>query len=87
VAVSYLAEDLLSLRPENVMAIGDDLSDIDMLRYAGIGVAMGNASASVKAAADWVTETVERDGAATAIENWILRGKPDRGRLVSTAGR
>ena len=73
-AVTHLAEELLSLRPENVMTIGDDQSDIEMLQYAGIGVAMGNASTSVKAAADWVTDTVEEDGVASAVEKWILDG-------------
>ena len=71
-AVSYLAEVLMGLRPENVMAIGDDFTDIEMLRYAGIGVAMGNAPAAVKAFADWVTTSVERDGVAEAVERWIL---------------
>jgi Cof subfamily protein (haloacid dehalogenase superfamily) len=72
-AVSYLAEDIMGLRPENVMAIGDDFTDIEMLKYAGIGVAMGNAPAEVKALADWVTTTVEEDGVARAVERWILR--------------
>lgn len=72
-AVSYLVEKVLALRPENVMAIGDDLTDIEMLRYAGIGVAMGNAPAAVKAAADWVTNNVEEDGVAEAVKQWILR--------------
>src|SRR5205814_10556341 len=71
-AVSYLAEELLALRPENVMAIGDDFTDIEMLEYAGIGVAMGNAPAAVKACADWVTSTIEEDGATRAIKRWIL---------------
>jgi hydroxymethylpyrimidine pyrophosphatase-like HAD family hydrolase len=71
-AVRCLAEEIMALRPENVMAIGNDLSDIDMLEYAGIGVAMGNASPSVKACADWVTTSIEQDGVATAVERWIL---------------
>jgi hydroxymethylpyrimidine pyrophosphatase-like HAD family hydrolase len=62
-AVRYLAEWIMGLSPENVMAVGDDFNDIEMLRYAGIGVAMGNAPAAVKASADWVTTTIER---------WIL---------------
>jgi Cof subfamily protein (haloacid dehalogenase superfamily) len=74
-AVSYLAEEIMRLRPENVMAVGDDFSDIEMLRYAGIGVAMGNAPEEVKASADWVTTTVEKDGVARAIEKWILSAR------------
>jgi hydroxymethylpyrimidine pyrophosphatase-like HAD family hydrolase len=71
-AVRWLAEEIMALRPENVMAIGDDFSDIEMLDYAGIGVAMGNAPAAVKACADWVTTTIEEDGVARAVERWIL---------------
>lgn len=74
-AVSYLAEEVMRLRPENVMAVGDDFTDIEMLQYAGIGVAMGDAPAMVKASADWVTTSVEKDGVATAVERWILRAK------------
>jgi Cof subfamily protein (haloacid dehalogenase superfamily) len=72
-AVSYLAEEIMSLRPENVMAVGDDFNDIGMLRYAGIGVAMEQAPLAVRAYADWVTTTMEKDGVARAIERWILR--------------
>lgn len=71
-AVSYLAEEMMALRPENVMAIGDDFTDVEMLRYAGVGVAMGNAPEAVKASADWVTAGVEEDGVAEAVERWIL---------------
>lgn len=72
-AVRYLAEQIMALRPENVMAVGDDFTDIEMLLYAGVGVAMGNAPAAVKASADWVTTTIEKDGVARAVEKWILR--------------
>jgi Cof subfamily protein (haloacid dehalogenase superfamily) len=71
-AVSYLAEEIMALRPENVMAIGDDFTDIEMLRYAGIGVAMGHAPVAVKTSADWVTTSFEKDGVAKAVEKWIL---------------
>lgn len=71
-AVSYLAEEIMGLRPENVMAIGNDFTDIELLRYAGIGVAMGNAPVAVRVAADWVTATIEEDGVAKAVEKWIL---------------
>ena len=74
-AVSYLAEEIMKLRPENVMAVGDDFTDIEMLQYAGIGVAMGNAPAPVKECADWVTATIEEDGMARAVERWILPGQ------------
>ena len=82
-AVSYLAEGIMGLSPENVMAIGDDFADVEMLRYAGIGVAMGNAPSAVKASADWVTTTIEEDGVAAAVERWILRRRLPR----SASGR
>jgi Cof subfamily protein (haloacid dehalogenase superfamily) len=71
-ALTYLTEEILGLRPENVIAIGDDFTDIGMLQYAGIGVAMGNAPAALKRFADWVTTTIEQDGVARAVERFIL---------------
>ena len=52
------------------IAFGDGENDISMLEYAGMGVAMGGASGNVKAHADYVTDTVERDGIARAIEHF-----------------
>jgi hypothetical protein len=72
-AVQYLAESCLGLQPENVMVIGDNFNDLEMIQYAGIGIAMGSAPAGVKAYADWVAPDVEMDGAAIAIEKFLLR--------------
>ncbi|MEK0186415.1 Cof-type HAD-IIB family hydrolase [Microcoleus anatoxicus] len=71
-AVQYIAEDLLGLQPENVMAIGDNFNDVEMISYAGVGVAMGNAPSEVKAGANWVAPDVEEDGVAAAIAQFIL---------------
>jgi Cof subfamily protein (haloacid dehalogenase superfamily) len=71
-AVRYLAEQLLGLSPANVMAIGDNFNDVEMLAYAGTGVAMGNAPAGVQAVASWVAPNVDKDGAAAAIEEFLL---------------
>ncbi|WYL96661.1 MAG: Cof-type HAD-IIB family hydrolase [Gloeotrichia echinulata IR180] len=71
-AVRYLAEELLGLQSANVMTIGDNFNDVEMLQYAGIGVAMGNAPAPVQAIAHWVAPTVEEDGAAVAIDKFIV---------------
>lgn len=57
---------------DRVGAIGDHDNDVALLRWAGVGVAMGNASAAAKAAADVVTASNLRDGAAEAIESWVL---------------
>ncbi|MEH2328573.1 Cof-type HAD-IIB family hydrolase [Nostoc sp.] len=72
IAVRYLAEELLGLQLANVMAIGDNFNDVEMLEYAGLGVAMGNAPAGVQAIAKWVAPSVEEDGAAVAIEKFLL---------------
>ncbi len=54
-----------------VAAIGDDVNDIEMLRSAGIGIAVDNALDEVKAAADWVTAAANADGVAAAIERLL----------------
>ncbi|MBL7132567.1 MAG: HAD family phosphatase [Phycisphaerae bacterium] len=64
----------LSVSSEEVMAIGDNANDVGMLKWAGIGVAMGNAPASVIAAADYVTDHHDADGAAKAIHEIIIKG-------------
>ncbi|MBW4680785.1 MAG: Cof-type HAD-IIB family hydrolase [Microcoleus vaginatus WJT46-NPBG5] len=71
-AVRYLAEEILGLPASSVMTIGDNFNDVEMLAYAGLGVAMGNAPAEVKAVAKWVAPSVEQDGAAAAIEAFLL---------------
>ncbi|MFN6563362.1 MAG: Cof-type HAD-IIB family hydrolase [Nostoc sp. ChiSLP01] len=72
-AVRYLAEELLGLEVANVMAIGDNFNDLEMLEYAGIGIAMGNAPTQVQAIAQWVAPSVDHDGAAVAIEKFLLQ--------------
>jgi len=72
-AVQYLAEESLGLRADQVMAIGDNYNDLEMLIYAGIGVAMGDAPKGVRDRADWVAPSVEDDGVVVAIEEFILK--------------
>ncbi|WP_026576690.1 Cof-type HAD-IIB family hydrolase [Bacillus sp. UNC438CL73TsuS30] len=59
------------ISPNEVVAIGDGPNDIEMLRHVGTGVAMGNASEEVKAAADFVTGHHENDGLAEFIERYL----------------
>ncbi|GHI00081.1 HAD family hydrolase [Neobacillus kokaensis] len=61
------------ISPNEVAAIGDGPNDLEMLRHAGTGVAMGNASDMVKAAADFVTGHHEHDGLAEFIERYLLK--------------
>ena len=54
------------------MAFGDGENDLSMLVHAGIGVAMGTASGEVKAQADYVTGTVDKDGIVAALQHFGL---------------
>lgn len=66
---------ILGIPMSAVMALGDSGNDITMLRQAGLGVAMGNAPEFVKAAADVCALPYDEDGAAKAIEQYILKSK------------
>ena len=46
-----------------------------MIEYAGLGVAMGNAPAAIKALADVTTTSNEEDGVATAIKRYVLQAQ------------
>jgi len=72
-AVKYLAEQVLGLDATQVMTIGDNFNDVEMIQYAGVGVAMGNAPLGLQALANWVAPDVENDGVVAAIEQFILR--------------
>ncbi|GAE25511.1 hydrolase [Halalkalibacter wakoensis JCM 9140] len=62
----------IGITMDQVLAIGDSLNDLAMIKEAGIGVAMGNAQPFVKESADWVTTTNNEDGVAKAIEKWVI---------------
>ncbi|MGN1079623.1 MAG: Cof-type HAD-IIB family hydrolase [Alphaproteobacteria bacterium] len=55
---------------DEIMAFGDGGNDVDMLRFAGTGVAMGNAADSVKQAADYVTADIDDDGIFKALKHF-----------------
>ena len=57
---------------ERIMAVGDALNDLSMIKAAGLGVVMANGSAEVKGMADAVTCTNDEDGVAVAIEKYVL---------------
>ncbi|WP_370459499.1 HAD family hydrolase [Isoptericola sp. BMS4] len=63
--------DRLGVAPAATVAVGDGRNDIDMLRWAGRGVAMGDADDVVRDAADEVTGTVEEDGAAAVLRSLL----------------
>ena len=64
--------DCLNIPICETIAVGDGWNDVEILQAAGLGVAMGNAAPEVKAAADAVTEDCDHDGAALAIERYML---------------
>ncbi|MCD6304209.1 MAG: HAD family phosphatase [Planctomycetes bacterium] len=68
----------LGISRQQVMAIGDNANDVGMLQWAGVAVAMANAAPETRAAADYVTEDHDADGAALAIRRIILEGQADR---------
>ena len=53
-------------------AFGDDFVDIEMIKLCGTGVAVDNAITEVKEAADYVTDSSEKDGVAKFIEKFLL---------------
>lgn len=61
----------LGVAQDDVLAIGDGHNDVEMLAWAGRGVAMGQSPTSVQKAADDVTETVEADGVALELARWF----------------
>ncbi len=70
-AIEAIATDT-GIAPAQMIAFGDDYVDIGMLRLCGCGVAMGNAVAAVRQAADDVTGTNDADGVAAYLERRLL---------------
>ena len=66
--------DQLGIDAAATIAVGDADNDIDMLRAAGLGVAMGNANEGARAAADVVVADNDHDGCAEAIDRFLLGG-------------
>ncbi|HEY3364029.1 MAG TPA: Cof-type HAD-IIB family hydrolase [Symbiobacteriaceae bacterium] len=62
----------LGIGAEEVIAVGDNYNDVEMLRQAGLGVAMGNAPDEVKQAADHVTARNVDHGVARVIEQFVI---------------
>lgn len=69
--ISLLAEKL-GIKREEVICVGDAGNDKHMIEYAGLGVAMGNASEEIKSISDYVTYSNNEDGVAHVIDKFIL---------------
>jgi Cof subfamily protein (haloacid dehalogenase superfamily) len=61
----------MGLKPDEIIAMGDNYNDIEMIQYAGMGVAMGNAPDDIKSLAKYVTDTNNNDGVRKALEKFF----------------
>lgn len=71
-AVKVLA-DFYGISQDEVICMGDGENDLSMIKYAGLGVVMGNAPDCIKKYADYITDTNDNDGVAKAIEEFVLK--------------
>ncbi|MPQ43870.1 Cof-type HAD-IIB family hydrolase [Clostridium tarantellae] len=67
--------EYLGIKKEEIICIGDQQNDLEMIKFAGLGIAMGNATDEIKSCAEYITETNDNDGVAKAIEKFILKIK------------
>ena len=72
-AIENLAKSL-NIQPQEVMAIGDNMNDAQMIKKAGLGIVMGNAAPYIKKMADEIVADNNNSGVAEAIEKYILKG-------------
>ena len=70
-ALAFLGERY-GIGPGRMISIGDNFNDLDMIEYAGLGVAMGNAPDAVRRAADLVAPANDADGVAHIIDTCLL---------------
>lgn len=66
--------EYLDIRMDEVIAVGDADNDIDVLRKAGLSIAMGNANENVKSICDVIVSDCDSDGCVEAIEKYLLKG-------------
>ena len=77
----------MEFEPDQIVAIGDDMNDIPMIREAGLGVAMGNARPEVKAVAKRVIGTNREEGLAISSMNWSQITSVEPYRRIATRSR
>jgi Cof subfamily protein (haloacid dehalogenase superfamily) len=78
-ALAFLA-GRYGISREETIAAGDNGNDVTMIEWAGLGVAMANATPEALAAADWVAPSVAEDGVADLIDRFILSTASPHGR-------
>ncbi len=64
---------MLDVKKEQVMVVGDGGNDLPLFEESGFRVAMGNAGEALKSKADHITDNVENDGLAMALEKYVIR--------------
>jgi hypothetical protein len=69
--VEFLCK-LWNLSKDEVLTIGDQNNDIDLIQAGGIGVAMGNGTPELRECADFITDTVQNDGFVKAVEKFVI---------------
>lgn len=69
-AVNFVAE-MYGIKKEEILSCGDQNNDIELITCAGIGVAMGNATETLKGYANYITDTVDNDGVVKAVEKFV----------------
>ena len=67
----HMLKDHFHVKQEEIMAFGDNFNDIEMIRYAGLGVAMVNAADEVKEAADIVTDINDNEGERQILDKYF----------------
>jgi Cof subfamily protein (haloacid dehalogenase superfamily) len=69
-AIEFLLEKY-GIKQSEIIAIGDNFNDKEMIQFAGVGVAMGNAPDEIKKVADYITATNNEDGVAKALDHFF----------------
>ncbi len=64
--------DYLNISQENTIAFGDGNNDVGMIEYVGLGIAMGNSVDLLKKSANYITESIDKDGIYLALKNFNL---------------
>ena len=62
---------MFGIKKDEIMGCGDQNNDIELLTCAGVGVAMGNATETLKGYADYITDTVNNDGVVKAVDKFV----------------
>ena len=68
----------IGIKLEDIIAFGDDYNDIDLIKNAGTGIAMGNAEQSVKEIADFITDSNMNNGVANYIKENFIEQETER---------